>query len=109
MNKSTMFDAAPAPTGHCLMIKDSSKELRGRHGGKVFVSRRRGLPFVTIQAGSYHNLDGEPLSEEEIFKAECYHHSLDLTPDEAIHLGDILMKFGEDCKKCPDRRSMEHH
>lgn len=78
-----------------------------RNGGKIIVDRRQGVPFVVIEAESHTDSDGKPRDPEDILlDALRTGGGIDLTPEEAIALGQTLIALGEDCKKYPDRRTL---
>ena len=75
--------------------------------GKITADRRQGVPFVVIDAESHIDLDGKPRDPADILlDALRTGGGIDLTPEEAIALGQTLIALGEDCKKYPDRRTL---
>jgi len=85
-------------------IENTRSKSGGRYAGKVRASRRSGLPLVILEATGYHNLDGSMSEEEILLRAFASSEDVDLTPEEAIELGETLIALGKDCKKYPDRR-----
>lgn len=85
-------------------------DRKGRHGGRVDVDRRSGLPYIILETFGYIDpKEYEPMTDIQkalqIFRS-C-EHRVDLTPDEAERLGESLIQMAADCRKYPDRRHVK--
>jgi len=85
---------------------DENGRHGGRYGGRVNLDRRSGLPHVVLQAFGYVDpKEYDPMTKTQKFllSMQSCTHTVDLTPEEAEKIGEMLIQLAKDCRRYPDR------